>query len=210
MPIANLNLALTGDMLVSASDPRWAAWPAWATLSVPAQTALILDASQMVENFCRKPFTGSSQTVIETFDGHSLERVWLSIRPIVQVTSVTVNQVALDNTYNDAWTFNKDTGELVRGDGMDARNFVPWFPDGTGNVVVVYIGGLNSVPGPVQRATVLCARFLHESTALSQVYQSRNLGDYSYTINPLVMDMTMPPTVAAILAPYVSNDIAFV
>jgi hypothetical protein len=209
MAIANLNLTLTGDMLVLPSDPRWAAWPAWATLPMTSQTALILDASQMVENFCRHPFQ-TAQGVIENFDGTNLNRLWLSIRPVIAVMSVIVNQVPLDNTYNDAWTFNPATGEITRGDGMDSKSFEPWFPEGTQNIQVNYIGGPGTVPGPVMRATVICARYLHEQTGLSQVYASRSLGDYSYSINNEVTDMTMPPPAAALLAPYVSNDISFV
>lgn len=187
------------------SDAVASAWPGFVNLPADEQTALISAAMTAVENFCRRSF--EQTTVTDVLNGRAGSRLWLSTRPVIQIASITVNGDAVDNTYGDAWTFNPNTGELVRGNGEDDPRFAPWFPKGTGNIVVVYFAGYNPVPDPVIRAGIIATRWYAEASKNAGLYSQERIGDYSYVLSDHVT-ATLPPGAAGLLAPYVQDDLA--
>lgn len=182
-----------------------AAWPKFAALDSSEQSALVSAAMASVESYCRRSF--ELGTVTETFSGRNSPRIWLSVRPVISVSAVTINGDALDNSQGDAWVFDAGRGELVRGNGQDAARFSGWFPRGTDNVSVTYSGGYATVPGPVVRAGIIIARWLSEASRNAGLYSQERIGDYSYVLNT-ALGGTLPPGAAGLLAPYVQDDIA--
>ncbi len=182
-----------------------AAWPQFATLPQQEQTDLICDASLAVQNYVRRNLL--QQTFDEFYDGTNLPRIWLRVRPVIAVTAVLINGDALDNTYQSAWYFNPDTGELGRGDGQDDKRFPPWFPTGSCNIEVVYAAGYATVPGPVKRATIMTIHWLYDAGRRSWLYASERIGDYQYTVNTDIDLMILPPSAAALLTAYVQDDV---
>ncbi len=181
-----------------------AAWPKFSGLPQQEQTDLIADASAAVQNWCRRNF--GQLTYTEQYDGSGLGRIWLAQRPVLAVAQVLVNGDALDNTYGTAFYFVPETGELGRGSGQDDRRFQAWFPKGSRNIQVTYSAGYLDIPSPVKRATIITCRWLYDSARIDYVTQSESIGDYSYTQNPLVTGMFLPPAAVALLAPYVQDD----
>ena len=180
------------------------AWAAFGQLPIGEQTSLIATASQMIIDFCRRGF--GQELITESFDGKGLPRVWLSRRPVISVSSVTIGDDALDNTDGKAWSFNAATGELRRGDGQRDIRFAPRFFPGRQNVVVQYWGGYAAIPDKIVRATVMAARYLHNQMNVSGVYSAERIGDYNYTLNAQAFAMTLPAHIAALCAHYVQDD----
>jgi hypothetical protein len=175
------------------------AWAAFASLPAARKAQLITAASRAVERYCDRTF--ASGTVTDTIDGDNSPRVFLSRPPITSITSVTVNGSALDNTYGDAWSFNPDTGELLRGDGKDDPRFATWFPRGFRNVVVVFVGGYSSIPEDVKEATIETVKHMHDLAKKTGVYQSEAIGDYSYTLADPTR-LALPPLAQMLLSSY--------
>lgn len=184
-----------------------AAWPGFSSLAAAEQTQLLADVTDAIETYCGRVFTGGVVSYTEYHDGANRPRIWLKHRPVVTVTSVTINGTALDNSNNDAWTVNTDTGELIRGDGQDDPRFASWFPRGTRNVVVVYTAGFSAVPSGVQRAALAWLKTLSDVGRVGGAYKSESIGEYSYTAGDLSA-ASMPGLVALLLSRYTEEAIA--
>jgi hypothetical protein len=183
-------------------------WPKFAALPATRQASLVSRASQKVLDHCRRGFI--QQAVTEAHDGKNSPRLWLRRVPVITVSAVTVNGEAIDNSQGDGWTFKPRTGELVRGDGIDATRFAQWFPSGCQNVVVQYWGGYAAVPGPVLEATCWAAKWMSDRGKISGIFQSESIGDYSYSLaDPKGMPLALPDEICALLAEYVLDE-AFV
>lgn len=178
----------------------------FANLPTDEQAALISTASAAVEDFCRRKFTQTTYT--ETYDGSGIGRIWLRQKPVIAVSAVLINGDALENTYESAWHFNADTGELTRSDGQDDIRFVPWFPRGAGNIQVTYAAGYLDIPLPVKRATILTVRYIYQLGQRTWLEKSESIGDYSYTLmEPVWLFMRpLPPYITGLLANYVQDD----
>lgn len=180
------------------------------TTAVPSLTgsadlsALITAASLAVENYCNRVF--EQVAVTETHDGGDAPFLFLRRPPIASVATVTINGTALDNTGGDAWSFNANTGELVRGDGRDHPRFSSCWPAGVQNVTVLYTGGYATVPGPVKRAVILQVKYLSDLSANSGAYKAESIGDYSYTLGDITIH-GLSPAAAAILSGYVRHNV---
>jgi hypothetical protein len=182
-----------------------AQWAGFADLSNLAQAALIEAASEAVESYCRRTF--ASSTVTESVDGTGKPRLWLSRRPVSSVGTVTVNGTAIDNTSGDAWTLQGNRGELLRGAGyLDPRHAMAW-PKGYSNVVVTYVGGYATIPGPVKQATIAMVKHMSEAANKTGLLSSESIGDYSYVLNTAFNKGDIPPAVGMMLAAYVQDDI---
>lgn len=179
-------------------------WPGFGNLSAYEQASLLNVASQKVVNFCRRGF--GQALVTETKSGKNRPRLWLDLKPVISVVSVTVNGFALDNTFNNAWYFKPATGELGRGNGQDDLRFATWFPAGSNNVIVQYWAGYASVPDPIIRATAWAVKWLHAQGKVTGIYSSESIGDYSYSLNPEALSMTLPAHIASLCADYVFDD----
>lgn len=182
-----------------------AAWPGFSKLDSGEQAALITQASDAVEGWCQRVFAVTTYT--ELLSGANLPRVWLSHRPVVSITSVTVNGDAIDNSTGVGWQFDPDTGELLRGWNQDNRRFNPWFPSGFRNITVVYSAGFSPIPPRVKRATILTVKNLAEAmrTSVGPI-QSEKIGDYQYTLAAPSFQ-AVPAIAAGLLANYVLDPI---
>lgn len=179
-----------------------AAWPGFSKLPEGERIALIIDASAAVRDHCRRDLARAVRT--EVHDGRARPRVWLTVRPVVEVRSVAVGGVEIDNADGQGWTVDAATGELLRGNGRADPWFALRFPAGKGNVVVEYEGGYDPIPPPIKRAAILTVRRFAEAARASGVYRSEAIGDYSYA---LAEDARSPISdfVADLLAPYVAG-----
>jgi hypothetical protein len=191
--------------LVGTADVS-ALWPEFAALGTTTQNALIGAASGWVESYCRRTFEVG--TVTDTLDGTGLPRLWLSRRPVIAIGTVTVNGATLDNTSGDAYTANRNTGALVRGNGQGNPRFASTWPTGFQNIGVVYTAGFALIPEPVKTATVSMCKHLNDAVPNTGIFSSENLGGYSYVINTAFAKGGPPPAIASLLAPYVQDDIA--
>jgi hypothetical protein len=182
-----------------------AVWAGFDSLSSLAQARLIEAASTAIERYCRRTF--ASDEVTEYLDGNGTSRIWLDRRPVTEVTSVTVNDVALDNSTNAAWVLEPNTGTLTRGTGQhDSQLAINW-PRGTRNVVVVYTGGYSAIPSDVKMAAATLAKHIHDAATKTGILSSENIGAYSYVLNTAFSKGGFPPAVAMLLASYVSDPI---
>lgn len=174
------------------------------TLSGRADLArLVSSASQAVEAYCGRTFAVATYT--ERHDGRGLSRVWLRQRPVIEVTSVSADGYALDNTSGDAWTLDPDTGELLWGNGFDDPRFAPRFARGSRNIEVVYSAGFDPIPEAVATAAILTAKWLADRTGASGAFQSERIGDYSYTL--ATQAGLLPDAAEVMLASYVQGGV---
>jgi len=118
--------------------------------------------SQMVEEYIDE-YTGESYsgaaTYTESVDGDGInDTIILSHTPIISVTSVSIDGVALQST--DYKVYNSGYIKLVSsvGSAIDRATGTAGaaFPEGQQNVVIVYSGGVVSVPAYVKLAAMLC------------------------------------------------------
>lgn len=183
-----------------------AQWAGFADLGTATQSALVTAASESVEAYCRRTFAAG--TVTEYVDGRGTPRLWLSRRPVASVSTLTIDGGTLDNTSGDAWVLDGARGELTRGNGTgDPRHALGW-PRGRRNVVVTYVGGYSSIPGPVKQAAIAMVKHMSELAAKTGLLSSESLGGYSYVLNTAFNKGDVPPGIGMMLAPYVQDDIA--
>lgn len=158
-----------------------AAWPGLAALPAEERAALVADANAAVRDHCGRDLLLAART--ERYSGRNRGRIWLAVRPIVEVSAVSIDGIG-ELSYDDGegWAWDPETGALYRGPARTDPRHAPWFPFGTRNVEVAYTAGYDPVPPPVRRAAVLTARRLHDQGRQSGVYKSESIGDYSYTL----------------------------
>ncbi len=160
--------------------------------------ALIGAATVAIEKHCDRTFSFATE-IAEYLDGNNRPTLWLARPPIAAILSVSVNGVALDNTDGNAWTYDPNTGELIRGEGQYDPRFAPWWAKGFRNVLVTYNGGFNPVPDDVKSAAVAMVKWITDAYRITGALSSEKIGDYQYAAAP---GAGFPASVAAILAPY--------
>ena len=107
----------------------------------------VLDAaSDVVKNYTGRVWR--RQSVVETYDG-GRATIPLRSTPVLSVTSVTENGTATTN-----YTLDQASGLLHKGTTTSGGTWL-W---GRQNVVVTYLVGASSIPGPVRRAVLSVAR----------------------------------------------------
>ena len=182
------------------------AWAGFASVSATEQAKLIDTASWKILKFCRR--AGFIQeTMNEFIDGNNLTRIWLSRRPIINVFSLVINGELVDNSNQDAWGFNAETGELWRHVGQHDIRFGRWFPKGRQNIQAGYFAGFGEVPSPINRAAILLVKYLREQIKVSGIYASESIGDYSYNLNTQANSYGgLPAHVAALCMDFVADD----
>ena len=172
-----------------------AQWAGFASLDSLAQARLIEAATSAIERYCRRSF--ASEEVTEYISGNGTSRIWLDRRPVVEITSVTVNDVSLDNTANAAWVLDPLTGTLTRGTGQHDSQLAMHWPRGTRNIVVVYTGGFSPVPSDVKLAAVTLVKHLNDAATKTGILSSENIGAYSYVLNTAFQKGGLPPAATA-------------
>jgi hypothetical protein len=186
-----------------------AADAAFADLTRTRLDAIIEAASRKVEAHCRRGF--ALDTYTEYHDAAYGPRLYLRNRPVVSITSVTVDGTEVDNTNLDAWTLDGASGVLTRGSGRGAAQFAAGWGAGTRNVVVVLVGGYSPIPADVREATIAECRYLLDTARASGVFQQEKIGDYFYSMNQYSTSSSRGGVgsagAASLLAPYVQDDI---
>jgi hypothetical protein len=157
-------------------------------------------------------------TLTEYYSGDRTQMLVLRQRPVTAVTSVHVDDSgyagqaagAFDSTTE--WTAGEDfyirtevenesnTGELVaiKGPGTftadgDPKTWGEW-PNGTGNVKVIYTAGYATVPSDLAAACRILVAWMRASRDNGMPVKSERLGSYSYTL----LDDTGIPELATI------------
>lgn len=161
-------------------DEVLAAWPGLAKLAEAEQDAIVADANARVRDLLKRDVLLGPR--VDVLSGRAHGRLWLAAPAIASIESIAVNGQVLDDQGGAAWTFDPDTGALLRGDGTSDPRFAPWWPKGFRNVRVEYTAGYDPVPGMIRRATIAVARGLDAALKTLGPYKSESIGDYSYTL----------------------------
>lgn len=157
--------------------------------------AEIRRASAAIEQYCNRIF--AAETVSETFrldDG--ARSLLLTRRPIISVTSITEDGVALAGS---DWEADLDAGILFRL-GSDAQT--DW---SASKVTIVYQAGYNSYPKDLQDAALRLVRMARASRSRDPTIKSETVegvGQTVYWISGSANFGSMPPDVTGILDQY--------
>jgi hypothetical protein len=184
-------------------------WPGFGRLSATAQSRFIDAASDKVDSACGRKFGFTQQSETESFDGRGQSELWLSLRPVVTVASVTIDGDPIDNTDGTAWTLDGATGRLIRGAGREDPRFALRWPHGDGNIVVQYWGGYAAIPANVILATAYAVKYLFDQGKVSGAYSQETIGSYTRSIRQVPLTAGLPDHIIGLLQPYM-QDVAFV
>lgn len=196
----------------SRADTTWlvqplevaASWSGFSDLDEAEQVQLVESATDSIEQACNRTFALASYT--ETHDGDNQPRIWLRQRPVVSVTSVTVNNAAMN-----AADYTVDTrlgciwhgAQGLSGPGRQRR---PGWQSGVQNIVVTYTAGYSAIPASVKRAAIVQCKYLSDSSRASSVYEFESLGDYQYKRSSQAASTGLAPNVEQLIAPYVVSE----
>jgi len=176
---------------------------------------LISAVSTSVQNFVGYQFAQASYT--RTFNGTGGEKILLPDRPVISVTSVTIEGISVPaGTPVPQPGFRFDSkfvylAGIGRGFGLGHRGgFEGRFVRGVQNIVISYEAGYAVIPFDVVQAclTWLGVLFaLSDSTANNPAVSEQKAGDTSQKFGAYVTALDgsvvlMPPSVAAELIPY--------
>jgi hypothetical protein len=185
-------------------------WPQFANLAPAYQTMLINSSSQAVINHCNQTF--DQQSLAELKNGNNTGILWLNKRPVIQINLITIfnGSLVLDNSSGQDWVFYPKSGKLVRGTGLHDERFSWFWPKGNRNIEIDYVAGWSAIPDNVIMAACMFCRGLYNRINNPGIFQSESIGDYSYTIAPVVAQgglssMGIPTYIADLLAPYVTD-----
>ncbi len=177
---------------------------------------LIADADAAILGYIGR--TIEQATLTEYYSGDASQMLVLKQRPVTAVTSVHVDDSGYAGQGSGAfasateWTAGTDfyirtevenesnTGELVaiKGPGTFTADHQPktWgeWPDGTGNVKVIYVAGYATVPSDIAGACRILVAWMRASRDNGMPVKSEKLGSYSYTL----LDDTGIPELATI------------
>jgi hypothetical protein len=144
------------------------------------------------------PPTLRSETLVETFRlRHPTHELVLSRRPIVSVSSVTENDVAVVST----------DYETQNGAGVIRRlcsDYPAWFP--CGKVVVTYVAGWATVPDDLKKAAARYAGIVWMAGSRDPGLKRERIegvGEFDYWVPP-TSDPAIPSDVMDDLAPYIN------
>jgi hypothetical protein len=182
-----------------------ASWSGFADLDAAEQIQLIEAASDSIEQACECTFARATYT--DTFDGDNQPRLWLRNRPVVSVTSVTVNNAAMNAA---DYTLDTRLGCLwygAQGWAGVGRQRRPGWQAGVQNIVVTYTAGYAAIPAPIKRAAIVQCKYLSDSSRASSVYEFESLGDYQYKRSAQSDSKGLAPNVEQLIAPYVLTEV---
>lgn len=184
-------------------------WSGFGRLSATAQGGFIDTASDQIDSACGRKFGFTQQSETETFDGRGQSELWLSLRPVVSVASVTLDGDPLDNTDGTAWTLDGATGRLIRGAGREDPRFADRWPHGDDNIIVQYWGGYAAIPPKVVTATCFAVRHLYDQGKVSGAYSQETIGSYTRSIRQIALTAGLPDQVIGLLQEFM-QDVFFV
>jgi hypothetical protein len=182
-----------------------ASWSGFADLDAAEQIQLIEAASDSIEQACERTFARATYT--DTFDGDNQPRLWLRNRPVVSVTSVTVNNAAMNAA---DYTVDTRLGCVwygAQGWAGAGRQRRPGWQTGVQNIVVTYTAGYSAIPAPIKRAAIVQCKYLSDSSRASSVYEFESLGDYQYKRSSQSDSKGLAPNVEQLIAPYILTEV---
>lgn len=168
-------------------------------------TAKILEASSDIEAQCRRSF--AMQGLTERFWGEPGYTEFFSLRqyPGGSITSVTVDDVAVDS---DEYRFDAETGLLYRLDTSGYPCTWSWCKD----VVIVYSGGYEmpgsenpTLPASLQAACVLLMNSYWTARGRDPALRQEDipgLGSASYWVGAVGESGQLPPEVMSRILPF--------
>lgn len=182
-------------------------WPGFGQLSVTAQARLLSAASAIVDEVTGRSRYGlARRSITQTFDGGDSE-LWLALRPVVSIESVTVDGEAIDNTSGEEWSFDAEDGWLIRGTGRGELRFGRRWRPGNDNIVVSYTGGYTTIPDDIVVATAWLCRYLYDQGKISGAYSQETIGRYTRSIRQVALVAGVPAHVMGILQKYTPDDV---
>ena len=176
-------------------------WLGIASTTYDTALQLVLDsASAEIRRWCgRDETTGfATATRTEYYDGNDEVTIQLREFPITSITSVSVRYAggSTDTLDSTSYRVENTTGLLARIDATRGR-FVsmrsdlqvpsgtflpePRFPQGFGNITVVYVGGYSTIPSDLQMACMRMSDIMWSARGRDPTLTSEKIGDYSYT-----------------------------
>ena len=163
----------------------------------------IHQASVAIEDFCCRVFAQEFVRESVRLDTYGAGQfIYLSRRPIVEITSITENGTAL--VVDTDYEVETDSGLLWR---MSNNYRTCW--TGASRVIVEYIGGyslLDELPYPIERACIHLVKNYRAMNMRDPLLRSEEIPgviryDYQVT-NPAGQDGGMPPDVTSLISPY--------
>lgn len=177
----------------------YCSWPAFGLLPEDAQGNFIEAASDLIDRVTWRKYGISQASIAEVFDGDGQESLWLSLRPVISIASILINDWPLDNSGGWAWTLNGATGKLVRGGGHEDPRFGLRWPHGSQNILVQYWGGAANIPSFIAVATAWTVRYFRDQGAVSGAYDSETIGRYSYSLRKQPLTGGLPDHIMGLL-----------
>lgn len=172
--------------------------------TVPIYTALIPKVSAAIEAFCARTFGQAVYT--ENRNGNGADRIVVRNRPLIGVTSVTINTLAVPPApdaasfgyvFDDTMIYIRMGQRLSPPPAGATGGFPVSFERGIQNVVLVYTGGYATVPADVNQAA--CEWIAYKTAKRTRLdKKSESLGQQT-----VGFDLSgMPDAVKALLGPY--------
>lgn len=160
---------------------------------------LLKAASDIVRRKCDLDFKSAERTELASgTSNHGNSFLTLMHRPVASLTSIGIK--CSDGTFADAdldcYELNNERGTL-------------WgrFRSGYRNIKIVYVGGYEAVPEPVQMATLLIGKALLDATKTDSTLQSEKIGDYSFSkFAGTGGDVVISSAAEAMLAPFMADQ----
>ena len=153
-------------------------------------TQFLVGVEEAVKNFCREGL--KSETVTEYYDGSGRELLVLRRRPLTAVSSVRVDAFGRAGLGADAfpeesaWEIGEDffpkRVDQSEGNGSILIAVDRAWPEGRGNIKVVYTAGYASIPEDLKLGIHTLAAFVKSSAAAGLMKGSETIGRYSYSL----------------------------
>lgn len=184
-------------------------WPGFGRLSQSARDRLIGAASDKVDDITRRTYGFGYGTATQLFSGTGQPSLQLSLRPVADVLSVTIDGRSLDNSDGTAWLLDKESGRLDRGRGYVDPRFARRWPPGEDNISVQYVGGYMTIPNLIVVATAFLVRYLYDQGTISGAITQESIGGYTRSIREQSLAAGVPGHVLGLLEGFIEDE-AFV
>lgn len=167
--------------------------PGLAALSAATLANVLAAASDAVRTYCRRDFAQVARD--ETLDGDGSDSLTLDHFPVASIATLSVErQGTFEVVPADEYRLKKSTGQVR----MQAGHF----PEGWGNIRVIYTGGTPSVPTSIQQAVVQLAKAMVDQAKRDTTIDSERWADYAFTRSDGRVDFGIPETAKDLMAPY--------
>lgn len=116
-------------------------------------SALITNASAMIEQYCNRVFAQASYT--ETRNGRNTETLYMRQQPIMSVQSLTIDGITVPASTNPkGYGYVFDDAQLYLRGARGPFGQPERFERGAQNIVVQYMAGFQTIPADVAQACI--------------------------------------------------------